>query len=1770
MARWQEHLHPRDWRGRFITKGALVRLQGGLIGTVREIRPGRQEGAPASIRVEVADGRSSWVPSDRITVAEPPRGGTFLGDGTVARVGDEVRHTDEPGSDVVKKVSPDGGAITVGRRGDPTSDREVDPATLSGGSRESVPGAGAAPSPAPAARSKPFAQYIEGPPNERFTPREIDAAVEDYKEAAYWDVNNALRGKPLRSFGNPQRTIDNPYFADMVSKQIRKLDQAMTPLARDRTVYRRTETDLMAGLNPGDVFEDPAYMSTTPTRGGADRSRFGEYLLEISVPAGTPQFYRQERGENEMLLGRGQKLEIISKRGNVVKARVIPASEAARTEPDAVDTTPDSAPQPPPSPSSDVPAAQPANPTSSTSFAPAYAPGFSPTMLTGLPEADQRAHARLVTQERNAAYDVQRARIAAQETRAGLRERSALVRAVAEGSAARSERQAMERRIIAQNSASDAELPEEEDETPPGVPSAPAPAAPAAPTAPAASGPLAADGRPLVVGDRITVNGRNGTVTSVRTGTGIAIYEDSEGRRGRSARIDRINHADDAPKATAPDVAELAPAPVAPTPGTLTDKEVASVRNYVLYGSDSINGYLRGDVGVSATTIAQAAAMQDLIKRSTVKEPVVAYRSVGVGRGGDRVNNVERAQVGDTIAMPGFSSTNVGTPSGDRYALMPYQLELDIPAGTNGVRFREYGLGDPAEDELLLPHNARITVTERTEANGITRIRAAVSNPLPGTDGPYQQPAVVVNATELVRLARESRAAADASDDPAVLRNAADANTRAADAMIEAGESEDFHMVRAHREHARTYLAKIDQTAPSTAPTPNELPAQVRAAFPEHESVSNAETTREGDILGRINPGTGDVQYLQVTAMPGGTNRSSVFVRVVGSGNNVQFDQSRLSEFPVVARRTGVTDQTPRVQDLLNMTQNAPRNEALDRMSADELRDTARNADRVVSRMRISGRLGDRGRVTRGERLVAEMNRRIENLARESGDVETPEFTDRNVLEYIANENYGTDELARVFGIPQPQMLRALRRLESAGYIARNSGEDGGTSVSGDRSRVTNLGWESVAGRDGDHSEIMARYDADNTSGTPAPVADAVPVPAPAPLLTPGAVQSRYASDTPQWMQDAVALDPAKMRNSMRMQGGAEYRVGEYYGDTRLVAIMRDNLMVGGGRVVYQNRLTNKYETVNALGYAQAVGRQRMPGGTAVRANPVARSIDVIRALGAAGIRQATSSPSSVRGFPSTTPGYRVTRNDDGTIDVQYDAGVGVTARQVNVPSQMVTVADALERAGFDIGDQRETGSISSGRVTVLGRRYAAAPASPSTAAPPAPTPDVPAAPAASSVDAPLAPGQRITVNGRTGTIMSIRTGTGIVMYEPDGDPGRRRSARIDRVTRADQAAAPAAPAAPAAAPAAAPSAPAASRITTRPAPRPPVPMPAPAAPDAPVQVRRDASEFASWGDRAEAIASSPGPALANAPGSLQRAVDRRSAQNRFRKAAEDVYNQNGGLGKNGATVKFFALITNGTNKITLNGQVYDKNGGIIGTIVRSINYKDGEPVEVHNDYLQLNSDQQGQGIASDLYRRQEDWFIREGVPIVTILANIDVGGFAWARKGFDYDGPEEAARHLRSIARRARSLNLPEDDIKYFERAARAARNALGDRFAPKTWPTPYEVSQYGYKPGDTMWPGKDLMLGTHWNAIKHLDPPAAPAGGTREQDSVPTPGPEQRPNFTELPKPLTDMTDDELEARRQAILDEGVAQPDRMVALMMPLRDTVDEQKRRADAET
>ena len=222
-----------------------------------------------------------------------------------------------------------------------------------------------------------------------------------------------------------------------------------------------------------------------------------------------------------------------------------------------------------------------------------------------------------------------------------------------------------------------------------------------------------------------------------------------------------------------------------------------------------------------------------------------------------------------------------------------------------------------------------------------------------------------------------------------------------------------------------------------------------------------------------------------------------------------------------------------------------------------------------------------------------------------------------------------------------------------------------------------------------------------------------------------------------------------------------------------------------------------------------------------------------------------------------------------------------------------------------------------------------------------------------------------------------------------------------------------------------------------------------------------------------------------------------------------------GGLRSKVTNIEGWTQDFNGTPTITVNGNVM-KGNTVVGTFTRTINPDGDDPTEIHHDFLSLDPSVQGQGFADEFNQHAMTSYMENGVTHVSVNANIDVGGYTWAKQGFDWGTSPQpwdtVAGRLEGFSNyKPDEDEYPEWDQPTFQIKSRddvpasvrtEARNAakallkqgLREQGAttvssrPDSVPTPQDIAQIGIdhpytgENGRTTWAGKDILLGSNW----------------------------------------------------------------------------------------
>jgi GNAT superfamily N-acetyltransferase len=174
----------------------------------------------------------------------------------------------------------------------------------------------------------------------------------------------------------------------------------------------------------------------------------------------------------------------------------------------------------------------------------------------------------------------------------------------------------------------------------------------------------------------------------------------------------------------------------------------------------------------------------------------------------------------------------------------------------------------------------------------------------------------------------------------------------------------------------------------------------------------------------------------------------------------------------------------------------------------------------------------------------------------------------------------------------------------------------------------------------------------------------------------------------------------------------------------------------------------------------------------------------------------------------------------------------------------------------------------------------------------------------------------------------------------------------------------------------------------------------------------------------------------------------------------------------------------------------------------------------VYHELFSVKGPFQGLGVGQSLHDSMLELYRRNGMKRIELEANIDVGGYTWARFGFDWT---ERYSEISSFYVSDDDEDL--EDIGYGEMRLDDLRYTIGELLSQvrgklssyrivaqqgyiqhweqqidemagrldgdeSNWPTPAEIAALGYIPGSKsrLWPGKAVMLNSTWNGVYFL----------------------------------------------------------------------------------
>lgn len=144
------------------------------------------------------------------------------------------------------------------------------------------------------------------------------------------------------------------------------------------------------------------------------------------------------------------------------------------------------------------------------------------------------------------------------------------------------------------------------------------------------------------------------------------------------------------------------------------------------------------------------------------------------------------------------------------------------------------------------------------------------------------------------------------------------------------------------------------------------------------------------------------------------------------------------------------------------------------------------------------------------------------------------------------------------------------------------------------------------------------------------------------------------------------------------------------------------------------------------------------------------------------------------------------------------------------------------------------------------------------------------------------------------------------------------------------------------------------------------------------------------------------------------------------------------------------------------------------------------QSVKVNHYKFELDKKLQAKGYGKEVMRLLYDQYKKSNITFIDTLANMNVGGYAWAKYGFSMQDKMAVNMFLNS------QVDELSQDVKKWEKHIDELRGIV-DRFYEKNPPfKPFPmrmIANYTDKSGNEV--GKDLLMGTEWDAQLNLGNP-------------------------------------------------------------------------------
>lgn len=166
---------------------------------------------------------------------------------------------------------------------------------------------------------------------------------------------------------------------------------------------------------------------------------------------------------------------------------------------------------------------------------------------------------------------------------------------------------------------------------------------------------------------------------------------------------------------------------------------------------------------------------------------------------------------------------------------------------------------------------------------------------------------------------------------------------------------------------------------------------------------------------------------------------------------------------------------------------------------------------------------------------------------------------------------------------------------------------------------------------------------------------------------------------------------------------------------------------------------------------------------------------------------------------------------------------------------------------------------------------------------------------------------------------------------------------------------------------------------------------------------------------------------------------------------------------------------------VKVEGSIYDGSGKKAGYFMRTYH---PESSSMTHSALVLRKNVQGSGFAREFNHNAENVYIANGVRYIDLHANFDVGGYAWARQGYDFRGGDDVVIVRNRVIYRIESARRS---------GAVGAGDASAATRAVEKMSKPWELAAVRVPKKDGSGyvdAGKMGMLGSSWYGRKKLGP--------------------------------------------------------------------------------